>query len=266
VSLLLAGAVMALTALDLAPATGASANVSHSYQSAASIAKGSIVSLDPDRSNYVVPANTTNGLRLVGVVAGDDSLIEVDVKQGKVQVATSGNVSTLVSTLNGDIKVGDQIGTSPFNGVGIKALPGSRVIGLAQTAFDGSTDGATTRQVTDKNGHTSSVQVGYVRLSIAIGTNATVLSDANLNPLQKLARTLTGHTVSTTRIVIALAIALIAILSLITLIYAAIYGSIVSIGRNPLAKYDVFRTLRSVLGLALLTVFIAGLMIFFLLR
>ncbi len=52
-------------------------------------------------------------------------------------------------------------------------------------------------------------------------------------------------------------------LALITLIYASIYGSIVSIGRNPLAKYAVFRTLGSVLGLAALTAAISCLIIFF---
>jgi len=40
----------------------------------------------------------------------------------------------------------------------------------------------------------------------------------------------------------------------------------ISIGRNPLAKYAVFRTLGSVLAMAGLTALIAGLTIFFLLR
>lgn len=253
--------------LGLASAAASSANISHSYQATASIPNGSIVSLDPKQSDFVEPANTTNGAQLLGVaVAGSDSLIAVDATPGAVQVATAGNAPVLVSTLSGDIKVGDQVGVSPFDGVGIKALPGSRVIGLAQTAFNGSTEGATAERITDKNGKTSSVQVGYVRINIAIGTNATVLITANINSLQKLAKTLTGHTVSTERVTISLAVATADLLALITLIYASIYGSIVSIGRNPLAKYAVFRTLGSVLALALLTTVVSGLTIFFLLR
>lgn len=265
--LLATGVGAVLIALGLASAGASSANLSHSYQATAGIPNGSIVSLDPKRSDYVVPANTSNGARLLGVaVAGNDSLIAVDVTPGKVQVATAGNASVLVSTLNGNINVGDQIGVSPFGGIGMKALPGSRVIGLTQTAFNSGTEGATNEHITDKNRKASTIKVGYARINIAIGTNATVLTDANLNSLQKVAKTLTGHTVSTERAAISLAVAIIAMLVLITLIYASIYGSIVSIGRNPLAKYSVFRTLSSVLALALLVTLIAGLTIFFLLK
>jgi hypothetical protein len=267
VRLFATGVGAALILLALAPAGASSANISHAYHSTDSITNGSIVSLDPQLADYVEPANTDNGARLLGVtVADNDSLIAVDTSSGSVQVATSGNVSTLVSTLSGSINVGDQIGVSPFNGVGMKALPGSRVIGLAQTAFNATSPGATTQQITDKNGKTSTVQVGYVRLSLAIGTNANVLTVANLNTLQKFAKSLTGHTVSTERVAISLVVALVSMLALITLIYASIYGSIVSIGRNPLAKYAVFRTLSSVLGLALLTAVTSGFTIFLLLR
>jgi hypothetical protein len=264
----LTGVGFILILLGLTSAGASSANISHSYQASTIIKNGSVVSLDPKRSNYVVPANTTNGGQLLGVVVvGNDSLIAVDPNlPGRVQVATNGSATTLVSTLNGDIHVGDQIGISPFDGVGIKALPGSRVIGLAQTAFNADTPGATSKQITDKKGASSSVEVGYTQINIAIGTNATVLSAGNLNSLQKAAKTLTGHTVSTARVAISLAVALVALLALVTLIYASIYSSIVSIGRNPLAKYAVFRTLSSVLGLALLTATVACVTIFFLLK
>jgi hypothetical protein len=253
-------------AFGLAPAGASSANISHSYGANGTIKNGSIVSLDPNRSSYVVPANVDNGSQLLGVaVADNDSLIAVDATPSTVQVATSGIASTLVSTLNGDIKVGDQVAVSPFNGVGMKAEPGSRVIGLAQTAFNSGTDGATAETVKTKDGRSQGVKVGYLRVNIAIGTNANVLTD-NLNSLQKVVQSVTGHTVPTARIIISMAVAIIAMLALITLVYASIYGSIVSIGRNPLAKYAVFRTLGSVLGLALLTAVIASLTIFFLLR
>ncbi len=255
--------------LGLAPVGASSANISHSYQANNSIKDNSIVSLDSNQSGYVVPANVDNGSQLLGVaVAGNNSLIAVNAAPGapgKVQVATTGTVTALVSTLNGDIKVGDLVAVSPFNGVGMKAEPGSRVIGLAQTAFSGGTEGATTEAVKTKDGQRHTVKVGYLRLNIAVGINASALGD-NLNGLQRVTQSITGHTVPTARIIISLAVAIIALLALITLVYASIYGSIVSIGRNPLAKYAVFRTLGSVLGLALLTSVIAGLTIFFLLR
>ena len=264
--LFLTGVVSALVLLGLAPAGASSANISHSYKSNDTIKDGSIVSLDPSKSDYVVPANIDNGAQLLGVaVAGNDSLIAVDATPGKVQVATTGTASVLVSTLNGDIKVGDQVAVSPFNGVGMEAASGSRVVGLAQTGFNGGTAGAKTESVKTKDGKSRSVKVGYLKVNIAVSTNA-VGASSNINGLQKVVQSVTGHVVPTFRIIISLAVAIIALLALITLVYASIYGSIISIGRNPLAKYAVFRTLGSVLGLALLTSVVAGITIFFLLR
>jgi hypothetical protein len=264
---MLTGVVGLLALLSLSPVGAASANISHSYHASGSIANGSIVSLDPNRADYVQSANVTNGSRLSGVaVASNDSLLAVDAATGMTQVATSGTVTTLVSNLNGTIAVGDQIAVSPVNGVGMKALPGSYVIGLAQTAFDGSNSGAQTEQITDKSGKAVQVRVGDISLSLAVGRDNAAADGVQLNSLQKLAQNLTGRTVSTVRVVVSLVVAFVALLSLVTLIYASIYGSIISIGRNPLAKYAVFRTLRSVLGMAVLTAVIASLTIFFLLR
>lgn len=261
------GVVCLLVLLGLSPVHASSANISHSYESNTTLEKGSIVSLNQTQSDYVDAADLTNDTRLLGiVVASNDSLLAVDAGKEKVQVATSGTASTLVSTVNGAIKVGDQVAASPFKGIGMKALPGSHIIGLAQTNFDENSAGATTQTVTDKNGHENQIEVGFIRLTIGIGTDTTSGSEANLNSLQRLAKGLTGKTISTVRVVISLIIAIVALIALITLIYSSIYGSIISIGRNPLAKYAVFRTLGSVLGMAVLTAGIASVTIFLLLR
>jgi hypothetical protein len=253
-----------LIVLSLTPAGAASANISHSYNSLGGISNGSLVSLDASRSDYVQLADTTNGSRLLGVaVDGSDSLLAVDESAGKAQIATSGTVSTLVSTLGGSIGVGDAIGVSPFSGIGMKATAGSAVIGLAQTGFNQDTQGSITRTVTDKSGKKKELTIGYVRLNIAITTKGVPDSQKGL---QRVVKNLTGRDVSTLRIVLSLAVAVIALLILVTLIYASIYGSIISVGRNPLAKNAVFRTLSAVLGMALLTTVTAGVIIFFLLR
>lgn len=265
--LLAVGLGIALLLLGLAPAAALSANISHSYHATGAIANGSIVSLDPHRPGYVRPANTGSGSRLIGVVvASNDSLIAVGTTPGKIQVATSGNANTFVSTLNGDIHVGDQIGVSPLNGIGMKALPGSRIIGLAQTAFSSNTAAATSQKIKDKNGRPATVYLGYVQASIAIGTSGNTANGVVLNNLQKAVQSLTGHTVSTPRITISITVVAIALIALITLTYASIYSSIISVGRNPLAKYAVFRTLGAVLGMALLTTLVAGVTVFLLLK
>lgn len=265
--LALTGGVLTLAVLSLSPAGASSANISHSYHSDGQIADGSIVSLDPGKSDYVQPANTDNAGRLLGIaVDGNDSLLAVDASPGLVQVATTGDATVLVSTVNGAIHVGDAIGVSPFNGVGMKAAPGGRTIGLAQTDFDGGTEGAHQQTVTDKNGKHKQVFVGFARLSIAVGTDNANGQLENLNGLQRVVRSITGHTVSTWRITISLVVVAVSLLALITLVYASIYGSIISVGRNPLAKYAVFRTLGTVLGMAALTTLLASVTVYLLLR
>ncbi|MEK7059425.1 MAG: hypothetical protein AAB971_01570 [Patescibacteria group bacterium] len=270
--LLLLSIITVLTVLGLSTAgastAGASlANISHSYHSSKSIVNGSIVGLDPKKTDYVQAASTKDGSRLLGVaVASNDSLLAVDATADTIQVATSGIVTTLVSTLNGNINVGDQVAVSPFTGVGMKALPGAHVIGLAQTSFTGKSDGATTQEIANKDGKKTKVAIGYIRLTIAVGTGNISSSEAMLNSLQKIAKALTGRTISTVRVVVALLVALVGLATLVTLIYAAIYGSIISVGRNPLAKYAIFRTLSSVLAMAVLTGVVVAATIFFLLR
>jgi hypothetical protein len=250
------------------PAQAASANLSRSYHSSTGIPNGSIVSLDSKQQGYIVLADSTNGSKLLGVaVANQDSLLAVDPTNATVQVAISGTANTLVSTVNGDIKVGDQISVSPFGGIGMESLPGNRVIGVAQSTFNSKTSGSSTEKVKDTTGKEHRIQIGYLRLAIGIGTGAGTGGGGNqANFLQRLIKALTGHTISTIRIVLSLVVGLVALISLVTLVYASIYGSIVSVGRNPLAKSAIFRTLSSVMIMAFITVGVACVTIYYLLR
>lgn len=251
---------------NLTPVGAASANISHSYKSDAKIGNGSLVSLDPARTDYVLPASTDNATQLLGIVLdAKDSLLAVDETAGKLQVATSGTVTALVSTVNGDIAVGDQISVSPFRGIGQKAASGMRVVGLAQTGFKANASGSTQQTVTDLSGKQHTLSVGYTRLTIGIGTGS-VSSNDQLNGLQSLAKSITGRKIATARIVLSLVVAIIAFVAIVTLMYTSIYSGIISIGRNPLAKYAVFRTLFVVLSMALGLGLIAAIIIVFLLR
>jgi hypothetical protein len=264
--LVVTGAGLFLAGWPGSPLAGAvSSDISHSYHSEGGTSNGSLVSLDPKRSDYVQLANTANSSRLIGViVAPGESLLAVDASPATVQVATAGTVSVLVSTLDGPIAAGDHVSVSPFDGIGIKAVPGSYVIGLAQTGLNSRSADTVTLPVTNKSGQTTKITVGYVRVSIAIGPAPA--TSADLNSVQRLAQSLTGHRVATFRVVISIVIALGALFTLVTLIYASIYSSIISIGRNPLAKYEVLRTLTLVMGMALLTAGVAASIIYLLLR
>lgn len=267
--LLVTGVGIMSLAMAFTPLSVRSANISHSYKTKADIPAGSIVSLDSQQTDYVEPANTDNADRLLGVVVAEgDSLLAVDPMSTTKQVAVSGNAYTLVSTVNGNINVGDRIAVSAFNGVGMKSAPDTYLIGLAETTLDDNTEGAVSRQVTDKNGKTSTIKAGYVKVNISVGIEAasTEGGSTKLHSLQKFVKSFTGRTISLPRIVISLVVAVVTVLCLITLVYASIYGGIISVGRNPLARYAIFRTLGSVLGLAMLTAAFATLSIFLILR
>lgn len=258
-----------LAALLLASVSvgASSANLSRSYKTTTKVTNGSLVSLDASRSDAILPANSVNGERLVGVVTDStDSLLAVNEAGGNVQVVTSGTVTALVSNLNGVIKAGDQIAVSPFNGVGIKAAAGNRIIGLAQTGFTGMERDAQKETVSTRAGNKREISVGYIRLNIGIGTATTAGTQEDLNSLQKLGRSLTGKTISTARIVVSLVIAVVALVALVTLIYASVFSGIISVGRNPLAKFSVFRTMSVVLAMAGGLALIASLTIFLILR
>jgi hypothetical protein len=259
--LLLLGSLIVVT-----PVGATSANISHPYKSSQPLQAGSLVSLDNQRSGYIVPANISNGPRLLGiVVSSQDSLVAVDANSGMAQVAIRGTADTLVSDFAGAIKTGDKISVSPFNGVGMKANGGYMAIGTAETAFDAHSSGVISQNVTDKSGHTHSITVGYVRLSIAIAATQSATTK-ELSGFQRLGHSLTGRTIPTYRIIISLIVALLTVVIALTLLYAAIFGSALSIRRNPMAKRAVLGSLVSVLSMAGLTILLASVIILFMLR
>jgi hypothetical protein len=252
--------------ITISSASAISSNISHSYKGSGNLINGNIVSLDPQQQDYVQASNVNNSSKLIGVVVSEaESLLAEDSSGGTVQIATQGTVDTLVSTINGSITVGDQIAVSPINGVGMNAQSGSRIIGLAQTTLNNSTSGSKVESIKNQQGKSVNVRVGFVQLNIAIGTNATVVS-TQTNNVQKFVQQLTGHTVSTTRIIISLIILIIAILTLISLIYSAIYGTIIAIGRNPLAKHTILRSFGGVIAMCTFIAIIAIAAMFLLLK
>ncbi len=247
-------------------AGAATASVSRSYSSASPIEPGNIVSLTTLQSKTVTLANTSNSDNIIGVVVAlDDAIIEVDPSETKVQITSSGLANVLVSDVNGDIKIGDKVAVSPFDGLGMKSGTGERIIGLAQSGFDSGSETLTTVDVKDKSGNSKKLRVGRVQINVVIG-NDDAAGDEKLTGLQNFVKSLTGHTVSTFRLLTSLVIGILSLLALLVLVYSAVFGSIISIGRNPLAEGSVFRALRSVLFLAVLVVAVALVFIYLLLR
>jgi hypothetical protein len=247
------------------PTSAVAASIAQSYRSNGGITNGSLVSILPGSSDTIQLANVSNAAYLLGVATQpNNASISIGSNTNSTQVVTSGNTVVAVSAFNGNIKAGDQISVSPLSGYGMKAETGLAIIGVAETDFNNHSPGTTMRKIMSKKSQTDQVAVGFVRLSLDIKTAPN--NNSGGNGLQLFVARLTGHEVSTARIVVSLLVVSIALISLITLIYASIYGSIMAIGRNPLAKYTVLRNLRLVLIMALLTSVITGLILVLLLR
>lgn len=244
-------------------ASAATPTISKAYTPKGSIADGSIVRLVTGLKNTVATANSSNQHGLIGVKqASNGSLLAINPSSTTIQVAISGSAETLVSTINGNIKQGDYVAVSPFGGMGMESSPGDYDIGIAISSFNSKSSGAKEQRVTNKNGQSTEVWTGEIPVSIAIGFNSG--GNANLNGLQKLASSITGHVISTGRIIAALILAVLAFATIVTLSYAATYGSIISIGRNPLAKYEIIKGLRSI-TLALVGVAVVSSLLIYLL-
>lgn len=253
--------------MPVATAASGGQNISWSYVSEETLKTGTIVSLVEDTGNKVEPTNISNASRILGVVVNsDNSLVEIDPDRNKIQVATSGRVNALVSTVNGAIKKGDKLTASPLNGVAMKYINGGYTIDSALSDFNVAGDGVEKQQITDKEGKTTSVAIGYAAINLLPQYDASKDGDQNLNGLQTFVRSLTGHVVSMPRIIASIALAVLTLAAIITLLYAAIYGSIVSIGRNPLARDDILKALLQALLLAILAAAFAVSLMYLLLR
>jgi hypothetical protein len=247
----------------------ASPNLSTSYQSSQSITPGSLVSLDPNNKGFVIPANTNNAGNLIGVVVSTNgSLLAINLKQGLPQVAIGGTANAIVSNINGNISVGNQIVPSPIDGVGMKGTTASREIGVALASFSSSSSGSAIEQIKNNKGQLTNVAVGYIPIEISIqSSNTTTNTGAqNLSLLQKIADNIAGRTVSEGSIIVCALIAIVAFLSLIVLVYGAISSSIIGVSRNPLAKWSIFQALGQVLALASLVIALAIISIYLILR
>ena len=253
-------------------ADAAATNLSHSYQADTDITSGSLVSLVSGKKDVVTDANAANGKDLVGVATlGSSSLLAVSKPGDTVQVALDGTVDVLVSTLGGSITAGDQVSVSPINGVGMKAEPNSRVIGVARESFNFDSSGSQSQDIKDKQGNSKQVKVGYISITIAIGTapsgNDTENDRGGIpSGITKLADSIAGHRVSTAQIVLSGIVALVAMVALIVLIYGTIKGSFSSIGRNPLAKPAIFESIAQVMTMVALIVVLAVIIIYIVLR
>jgi hypothetical protein len=230
-------------------------SISQGYSAKEPIAISSIVSLVKGSTDQVAPATLTNSDSIIGVAINDGSspLIIESSNGSQVLVATSGVVPVLVSDVNGPIAQGDPITASWVNGVGMKATANSKVVGIAQ----GDITGKTTQKVKDENGAEQTITLGQVPVLVSVSyhykqPDKTIIPAA----LQNVANSVAGKKVDSLPIILSGVIFVIMLISVVSIIYAMIRSSIISVGRNPMAQSAIYRDIiqLSILVLAIISV------------
>lgn len=214
------------------------------------IATGAVVSFTPNSQDSVQLSNTDRVTQIVGVV-GNKPLIELSENGKEVQVVIGGTTQTLVSDINGDIKAGDKITASPINGVGMKAVDSSLVVGTAQSGL--SKAKTTTKTVKDKQGNSVEVKVGLVPVQINVTYYVAPNEQKTFLPafLQALANSVAGKDVSPVRVIVSSVVLVFGFVAIAVLLYSSTRSSIISIGRNPLSEGAVRKSLFEVGATAL---------------
>jgi hypothetical protein len=223
----------------------AASSVAQGFRAGGSgIVAGALVSLDSGSADSVELSSLTNRVRLVGVV-GKQSLVEF-VNGKPIQVVTTGTTSVLVSDLNGTIKAGDKVTASPISGIGMRATESVMVAGTAQADMD--TAKAETRQIAGKNGQEKTVHIGAVPLLVGPAFYQAAGERNRLVPsaFQSLANGVAGHAVSPVRVMVAGLVIVLFFVAVAVLLYSTVRASFVAIGRNPLSRQAVQKSLFEV--------------------
>src|SRR6185503_18457927 len=84
---------------------------------------GTVVILDPTRSNQVTSSNTSYDTRVAGVISEQPGITLGEKSDNKVLVATTGRVRVKVDATDGPIQIGDLLVTSDREGFAMKSLP-----------------------------------------------------------------------------------------------------------------------------------------------
>lgn len=247
------------------------APVTQAYLTDASVQLGMIVRLSTKDSTKVEPLEHDDSKHMLGVVVSANQApltLSGTQKQAKVYVATYGKYDVLVSNQNGTIQPGDYISISNIDGVGMRADGEEKtIIGKALSGFDGKSDvqGSTTLVSTD--GSKTQVALGRIAVQVLVQPNplqSVGLPSAFTNLLSRVGYSVTNKTVNPARLYLALVLFVVAAFIAGILLFGGVRTAITAIGRNPLARKAIYRSLIQVV-MSSLIIFILGIFAVYLL-
>ncbi len=240
------------------------------YASDTPLQSGLIVELTAAGSQKVAVAKSSNANNMYGVTV-DQSQLSYTVSnsslKNEVYVATSGTYNLLVSTQGGAIKSGDYLTISSIDGVAMNAgTTNITVFGRAAANFNGKNGALGTETLSATGGVSQTVSLALIPVAIAIQHNPNQISTkANLpKQLQKIGQAIAEKPISPLRSFLSIAIAIISVIIAVVILYSGIRSSIISIGRNPMSKKSIYKSLVTVI-LSGVVVLLTGLFMVYLL-
>lgn len=237
-------------------------SVTQGYSTDKVLQRGTVVALDAADTAKVAAANTENQDRIHGVVvASNDSTITLSDELEKTFVATIGRFETLVSTEAGVIQPGDFLTVSNISGIAKKAGENDKyTVGKAIEGFDGNANAISQTQLKDSLGNVQDVAIGRILVDINVGSNPLLKPAASNLPqfLEKATEAIAGKQVSPVRVYVGIVILFLAGVLSGSLLYSGIRSSMISIGRNPLSKKSVTKSMLQII-LTSIIIFMIGL-------
>lgn len=242
-------------------------SVTRGYGSDEVLQRGMIVGLKKDDVNKVEAIDIKRLNNILGVVVNqNDSPITVSDDTNRIFVTTSGRYDVLVSDQQGVIAPNDYITLSSLGGIGMKADENqSDAVGRAVGGFDGKTGVISEVSLVDSRNQSRTVHIGRISVELDIGRNP-LAKNSNGAPafLSRTGEAIAGKSVSALRLYLSAIIFGIGISIAGAVLYAGIRSSIIAIGRNPLGKRNILRSLFGV-SITALFVFIVSIIAVYLL-
>lgn len=241
------------------------------YNSENTVQIGMLVSLKKGDNNTVVPLKNSNIDNFLGVAIPASSaaiiLSSNTVTQQQILVSTSGRLTVLVSNQNGNIKAGDDLTVSALDGVAMKASKTDpQIVGKAVTDFNGSKNTVSQVNLKDSVGKQQSVSVGRAVVDVLVTHNPKYQQQTDYVPgfLTSIANSAAGKSVSVARIYLSLAVLVATVIIVGNILYAGVRTGMIAIGRNPLSKKSIIRSLIQTAIIAII-IFLIGLFAVYLL-
>lgn len=236
--------------------------VTEGFSSEAQLQRGMIIAIDKSDGTKIKAASKDTAKDTHGIiVSANDTPITLSQEGQQYFVATVGHFDVLVSNQNGNVSKGDYIAISAIPGIGMKAGDKDPIIaGKAMADFDPKKDIVGVVKLKDTAGKEFEVTIARIQAQINVARNPLLkATEAELpDALKRITDSIAGKQTSPFRGYVALVVFVLSTVAAASLMYGGVRSAVISVGRNPLSKKSIMRSMIQVIVSGLI-IFITGL-------